>query len=59
MKLYPLKGVHEEYGISISMLKKLIIQGKLTVVKVGAKNFIKEQDIEDYIDRNTKEATNV
>ena len=59
MKMYSLKGVNEKYGITVSMLKKLIANGKITVVKIGAKNFIKEQDIEKYIDDNTREATHV
>ncbi len=59
MKLYSLKGINEEYGITISMLKKLIATHKLTVVKIGNKNFIKESDIEDYIHKNTKEASDV
>ena len=59
MKLYSLKGINANYGITISMLKKLIVQGNLTVVKIGTKNFIKESDIEDYIDKNTRVGYNV
>ena len=58
MKMYSLKGINERYGITISMLKKLISNGKLTVVKIGNKNFVKESDIENYINVNTTEATN-
>ena len=56
MKMYSLRGVNEKYGITISMLKKLIANKMITVVKIGAKNFIKEQDIEDYIETNTRRA---
>ncbi len=59
MKLYSLKGINETYGITISMLKKLISTDKITVVKIGNKNFIKESDIEDYIERNTRTASDV
>ena len=54
--MYSLRGVNEKYGITISMLKKLIANKMITVVKIGAKNFIKEQDIEDYIETNTRRA---
>ena len=51
--MHSIKGIHENYGISISMLKKLITNKTITVVKIGTKNFIKEEDIENYIDMNT------
>ena len=53
MKLHSLKDIATRYGISIPMLKKLISQNKITRVKVGAKNFISEEAIEDYINTNT------
>ena len=56
MKMYSLKGVHDKYGITVSMLKKLIANGKITRVKIGAKNFIREDDIEAYIEKNTYRA---
>ena len=59
MKMHSLKGINDKYGITVSMLKKMIQTGQITVVKVGSKNFIKECDIESYIDSNTKVATNV
>ena len=59
MKMYSLKGIYVEYGITVPMLKKLIADKKLTRVKVGAKNFIRKDDIEAYIERNTIKATNV
>ncbi len=59
MKLYSLKGINETYGITISMLKKLISTNQITVVKIGNKNFIKESDLEDYIERNTRTASDV
>ena len=58
MKMYSLKQIHEKYGITVSMLKKLIQNKQITVVKIGAKNFIKEIDIEAYIDGNTRVAVN-
>ena len=59
MKLYSLKGIHETYGISVPMLKKLIYNKQIAVTKVGNKNFIMDDTIEEYITKNTKEATNV
>lgn len=47
--LYSLKEIEERYGIKVSMLKKLISNKEITVVKVGVKNFIRETDIEEYI----------
>ena len=55
MKLYSLKGINENYGIGIPMLKKMIRERTISVVKVGNKNFIKKEDIEEYITTNTKE----
>jgi len=55
-KLYSLKDVHDKYGISVGMLKKLILNNQITRVKVGAKNFISEDVIEKYITGNTIEA---
>lgn len=51
--LLSLKEIETEYGIKVSMLKKLIGNHEITVVKVGVKNFVRRLDIEDYIDRNT------
>jgi len=59
MKLYSLKGIYETYGISVPMLKKLIYNKQIAVTKVGNKNFIMDDTIEEYITKNTKEATNV
>lgn len=59
MKMYSLKEIKEEYGISIPMLRKMINNGVITVVKVGAKNFIKKTDMDEYIERNTIKAENV
>ena len=59
MKMHPLKGIFEKYGITVSMQKKLIKDGKLSVVKVGNKNFITEKEIERFIEENTIKATNV
>ena len=59
MKLYSLKGIYETYGISVPMLKKLISNKQITVTKVGNKNFILDDTIHEYINKNTKEATNV
>ena len=58
MKMYSLRGVHEKYGITVSMLKKLIANKEITRVKIGAKNFIREDDIEAYIEKNTFRAYN-
>lgn len=51
--MYSLRGVNDKYGISIPMLKKLVANEEITVVKVGNKNFIKEEDIHQYIDERT------
>ena len=59
MKMYSLRGCNERYGITISMLKKLIVNKEITVVKIGTKNFIKEEDIEDYITKRTVKAKDV
>lgn len=53
MKLLSLKNIYDKYGISVPMLKKLIINNQITRVKVGAKNFISEEVIEEYIKSNT------
>ena len=53
MRLNSLRGTSEKYGISLPMLKKLVFNKEITVVKIGAKNFIKEEDIEAYIDERT------
>lgn len=57
-KLHSLKAIAQKYGISIPMLKKLISQNKITRVKVGVKNFISEEAIEEYINQNTINANN-
>ena len=59
MKMYSLRGINEKYGISIPMLKKLVQNKDITVVKIGAKNFIKEEDIENYIEERTVRRENV
>ena len=52
-KLLSLNDVEEQFGIGVSMLKKLIINKEVTVVKVGVKNFIKYMDVVSYIDERT------
>ena len=52
-KLHSFKDVHKQWGITIPMLKKLHQQRTIEVVKIGAKNFISEQTIENYIKANT------
>ena len=59
MKLHSLKGIYEIYGISVPMLKKLVYAKQIEVVKVGSKNFIDEDTIEQYIKDNTVKAKNV
>ena len=61
MKLNSLKDTSSKYGISLSMLKKLVFNKDIDVVKIGTKNFIKEADIEAYIENRTvrKEIKNV
>ena len=54
--MYSLKDINNKYGISIPMLKKMVANRMITVVKIGTKNFIKESDIEQYIEANTREA---
>ena len=58
MKMYSLRGINDRYGITISMLKKLIANKQISVTKIGAKNFIKEEDIERYIEDRTIKAEN-
>lgn len=53
MKLYSLKEIQDTYGIKVSMLKKLISNREITVVKIGVKNFIRAEDVEDYISTHT------
>jgi len=52
-KLLSLNDVEQQFGIGVSMLKKLIINKEITVVKVGAKNFVKHIDVISYIDERT------
>ena len=52
-KVLSLNDVEVEFGISVSMLKKLIINKEINVVKVGVKNFIKYVDVVGYIDSRT------
>ncbi len=52
-KLLSLNDVEQQFGIGVSMLKKLIINKEITVVKVGAKNHIKHSDVISYIDERT------
>ncbi len=52
-KLLNLADVEVEFGISVSMLKKLIINKEISVVKVGVKNHLKISDIISYIDGRT------
>ena len=53
MKLFSLKDISNRYGITIAMLKKLIQHNQITRVKVGNKNFISEDVMEEYIASNT------
>ena len=59
MKLYSLKDIAQRYGVTVAMLKKLIQHNQITRVKVGNKNFISEDVIEDYIASNTIEAKGI
>ncbi|KAB7887135.1 hypothetical protein [Poseidonibacter ostreae] len=52
-KIRPIKEQSERKGISVPMIKKLIFNKKLEYVKVGAKVFISDAVIEDYIQSNT------
>ncbi len=52
-KLLSLNDVEEQFGIGVPMLKKLIMNKEITVVKVGVKNFIKYADVIEYIDSRT------
>jgi len=52
-KLLSFNDVEEQFGIGVSMLKKLLINKEITVVKVGAKNFMKYVDVMSYIDERT------
>ena len=52
-KLLSFNDVEEQFGIGVSMLKKLLINKEITVVKVGAKNFMKYVDVMGYIDERT------
>lgn len=53
MKLHSLKDIADKYGITVAMLKKLIQHNQITRVKVGNKNFISEDVMEEYIASNT------
>lgn len=54
-KLSSLKQIHDTYGISVSMLRKLISNKQLAVTKVGIKSFITADAIENFIQTSTKE----
>lgn len=53
MKMYSLRGISEKYGIGLPMLKKMVANKDLEVIKIGAKNFVREKEIENYIERRT------
>lgn len=55
-KLHSLKEISVRWGISVPMLKKLLSNGDISVVKIGVKNFIRESVIEKYIADNTIKA---
>ena len=59
MKLYSLKDIAQRYGVTVAMLKKLIQHNQITRVKVGNKNFISEDVMEEYIASNTIEAKGI
>lgn len=54
-KMYSIKSSSIETGISIAMIKKLIANKELSVVKVGNKNFIKESTLINYLNTRTIE----
>jgi len=55
-KLYNLSEAQETFGISQSMLKKLILNKEITCVKIGVKNHLKHCDLITYIDSRTVKA---
>lgn len=55
-KLYSIKDTYETFGITESMMRKLILNKQIEYVKVGAKNFIKESTILAYINSRTVKA---
>ena len=52
-KLYSVRDMSAVSGISEAMIKKLIFNKEIEYVKVGTKNFIAENVILAYIERNT------
>ena len=52
MKLYSLKDISSTYGISVSMLKKLIYSGHIEHIRIGVKYFLTEEMIDTYIEKN-------
>ena len=53
MKLNNIKETSCKYGISEAMLKKLILNKQITRVKVGNKNYISDEVMLTYIEKNT------
>ena len=52
-KVMNLMEVEQEFGIGVSMLKKLILNKEISCVKIGAKNHIRIVDVMAYIEDRT------
>ena len=46
----------EKLGISYNTLRDMVIDRKIAFVKVGKRKFLRQQDIDEYIDKNLFEA---
>lgn len=56
MKLYSLTEVAEQLGVSMSTIRRLLANGRLAHVRVGAQNRVRDVDLAAFIANNTSHA---
>jgi len=56
--LFSIRDIDSMYLIKSDMMKKLIYNNEIEVVKIGKKNFISRPALIAYLEANTIEATN-
>lgn len=54
-KLRTIKRLHEECGISISFIKQLLRQGKLTRYKIGSATYVSLTEFEEIAKPETQD----